>query len=224
MSRVTHLMVLIWSLSVGGAANAEGRLPDDIDGLIELLAISDKPAGNEPIYTPGPETPRNDPRWLAIDAAEGLRKKGVAAFPNLVQHLDDKRQSVAFRSVIPHDVGDACFCIIREQVFSLPKDYRRSYNRTGADTKSRPRPYFIEPVLFDHSTLPKWLEQRKDKSLREMQIEALTWLIEEERKIGFRNEEDKRAYLDPLERRLGEIKAGKPLTEPRKKAERNPFE
>jgi hypothetical protein len=222
---ITRPIILLSCLLVGhGVIVAAEQLPDDIGGLIELLAISNQAAGNEPILTPSKDTPRDDPRVQAFAAAAELEKKGNSVFPQLLQHLDDKRQSVAFRRVIPHDVGDACFCIIRVQIFPVPRDYKGSFYRSGADGKLHARPLFFEPALFDKATLPKWLEKRKDKSLREMQIEALTWLIDQERKIGFRNEKDKALYLFPLERRLDEIKTGKPLTEPGKKAPQNPFE
>jgi len=217
--------LVMWCLFVGcGAVNAADRLPDDINSLIEVLAISNEPAGNEPIYTPTPGTPKNDPRLLAIQAAEKLTKQGTNAFPKLLEHLNDNRQSVAFRRVIPHDVGDACFCIIRGQIFNLPGDYKGSFYRVGADEKLHARPLFFKPALFDRKTLPKWLEQRKDKTLQEMQIEALTWLIEQERKIGFRNVEGKEAYLYPLERRLDDIKTGRPLKVSGRKTPKNPFD
>lgn len=207
-----------------GGTHANERVSDDVDQLIDLLAISAKPAGNDPIYSPTPATPRNDPRVLAITAAERLTKKGKRAYPKLLEHLDDNRQSVAFRRVIPHDVGDACFCIIRNQIFPLPQDYRGSFYRTGSDNTLHARPFFLKPALFDRRTLPKWLDERKDKTLRDMQIEALSWLIAQERTIGFRIEKDKADFLYPLERRLEEIESGKPWTNPDELTSDNPFE
>ena len=50
------------------------------------------------------------------------------------------------------------------------------------------------------------MEERKEKSLGEIQIEALQWLIEQEKQIGFQNEEDKEHFLYPLERQLETIR------------------
>ena len=178
----------------------------EIEALIEKLAISDQPAGQDPIYTPPKDTPRTDKRVVAYDAASKLKSYGKKAFPYLLKHFDDKRQSVAFRRVIPHDVGDACYCIICSQIFYLPQDYRGSFYRTGADGKTHERAYFSNDGLFTCDTIESWLEERKEKSLEEMQIEALQWLIEQEKQIGFRNEEDKDNFLYPLERQLAEVK------------------
>ena len=180
----------------------------EIEALIEQLAISQEQAGDQPIYTPTRDTPRTDKRVCAYDAAEKLKSYGKEGFPYLLKHLHDSRQSVAFRRVLPSTVGDACFCIIREQVFNLPFDYEGSIYRTGVDGESHPRPCFFKPVLLSYETIEPWLNERKNKSLSDMQIEALTWLIEEEKKIGFVNEEVKYLYLYPLERQLKEIKNG----------------
>jgi hypothetical protein len=177
----------------------------DIEALIEKLAISQAPAAEAPVFTPSRDTPRTDSRVIAYEAAEELKKCGKAAFPHLLEHLDDKRQSVAFRRGIPHDVGDACFCIIREQVFCLPEGYEGSFYRTGADGRLHERPYFLKTALFDRRSVKSWLDARRDKSLEEIQVEALRWLIQQERQIGFPSEQDKQRYLYPLERQLARI-------------------
>jgi len=178
----------------------------EIEALIEKLAISDEPAINGPIYTPSKNTPRTDKRVVAYDAAKKLMSYGKQTFPYLLKHLDDKRQSVAFRRVEPHNVADACFCIIRMQVFFLPEDYRGSFCRTGADGKMHDRAYFLKPALFTYDTIESWLEERKEKSLEEMQVEALQWLIEQEKRIGFQNKKDKKDFLYTLERQLSKVK------------------
>ncbi len=98
-------------------------IASEIKALIEKLAISNEPAADAPVYTPSIDTPKSDPKAAAYAAAERIRTYGKDAFPYLLKHLDDQRQSVAFRRVLPSTVGDACFCIIRDQVFNLPKDY-----------------------------------------------------------------------------------------------------
>jgi hypothetical protein len=144
---------------------------------------------------------------IAYDAAGELEKYGKRAFPFLLKHMDDKRQSVAFRRVIPHDVADACFCIIRDQVFCLPDDYRGSIYRTGADGKMHERAYFSDPDLFTHQTIGPWLDARKDRSLEAMQVEALEWLIDQEKRIGFQDEEARKQFLHPLERQLALVRS-----------------
>ncbi len=178
-----------------------------IEALIEHLAISDEPATTLPVYTPSRDTPRTDKRVVAYEAAEELKSFGKAAFPCLLKHLDDRRQSVAFRRVLPSTVGDACFCIIQEQVVPLPDDYPGSFYRTGANGDYCERPVFFRPGPFDENTIRSWLEERNLKSLVEMQVEGLEWLIAEEKRIGFRSDQDREAYLTPLERQLEELKS-----------------
>ena len=177
----------------------------DIEALIEKLAISEQLAGDFPVYTPSRNTPKTDKRIVAYDAADKIKSYGKLAFPYLLKHLGDKRQSVAFRRVIPHDVADACYCIIRSQVFLLPESYHGSFYRKGADGENHGRPYFLKPALFTPQTIESWLAERRDMTLSEMQIEALQWLIEKEKEIGFQNKEDKKKFLYPLERQLKKV-------------------
>jgi len=200
------LIVLPFVCGCGEEPSTKKDIGSQVEALIEKLAISEEPAGKKPIYSPDRDTPKTDKRVIAYEAACELKKHGKRAFPFLLRHLDDKRQSVAFRRVIPHDVGDACFCIIRDQVFCLPKDYRGSIYRTGGDGKMHERAYFSAPDLFTYKTIGPWLEARKGKSLEAMQVEALEWLIEQEKRIGFQDEEAKKKFLYPLERQLAVLR------------------
>src|SRR5690606_6100810 len=125
---------------------------EDIELLIEQLAISQEPAGEAPILTPRRDTPKTDERMVAIEAGRKLSAYGVAAFPHMVKHLDDNRQSVAFRRVLPSTVGDACFCIIRGELIPLPEDYEMSIARAGADGQLHERPLYSGRDVFDHGT------------------------------------------------------------------------
>jgi hypothetical protein len=66
--------------------------------------------------------------------------------------------------------------------------------------------------LFGRSTLKEWLKAREGRSLRDLQIEALSWLIKREQAIGFQNENDKKQYLYSLQRQLEKIKSDKVRT------------
>jgi len=177
-----------------------------IAALIEKRAISQDEATDEPVYTPSIDTPTSDPRGQAFEAAEELTAYGRTAFPALIAHFDDRRQSVAFRRTNRATVGLACFAIIEDQVYPTPSDYRGSFYRTGADGKTHERPLFLKPGLFDRSTAAVWLAAREHKSLLEIQIEALTWLIGEENGIGCPEEKDRELYVYPLQRQLERLK------------------
>jgi hypothetical protein len=178
----------------------------EIAELIEKLAISNEPAANSPVFTPLQGTPDTDPRVIAYDAAAKLREYGKDAFPQLLANQHDGRQSIALRRVIPHTAGYACYCIVENTLYNLPPDYQGSFYRTGADGELHPRPRFLTEGIFTPDTIDAWLKEREGKSLAEMQIEILEWLIEEERRIGFPTEEDREETLSPLERQVQQLR------------------
>ncbi len=228
MQRPTHrtfvamtLAALVALAACGGCASTDRAVtpatqpvqPQDpaavhqhIEALIEKLAISQDEATDEPVYTPSIDTPKSDPRVQAFEAAEELTAYGKTAFPQLIAHFDDRRQSVAFRRTNRATVGLASFAIIEDEVYATPSDYRGSFYRTGADGKTHERPLFLKPALFDRSTAAAWFAAREHKSLLEIQIEALIWLIGEENRIGYPEEKDRELYLYPLQRQLERLK------------------
>ena len=181
------------------------REKGEMDALVEKLAISQAPASFQPVYTPSRDTPASDPRVVAFEAAEQLKACGKAAFPNLLEHLGDGRQSVAFRRMLPATVGLACFTIIEQLVYGLPADYRGSFYRDGADGQLHDRVLFLKPGMFDQGSAADWLAARERKSLTEIQVEALEWLISQEEHIGFPTEQDREDYLYPLERQRNRL-------------------
>jgi hypothetical protein len=178
----------------------------DIRALIEKLAISNDKATYDPVYSPSRDTPKTDKRLIAYDAAEQLVAYGVEAFPYLLQSLRDNRQSVPFRRVLPSTVGDACYTLITRQLYALPDAYAGSIYRDGADGKLHGRPVFDKDLFRDHD-LEQWLRQRQGKSLEELQLEALSWVLAEEEKIGVAEPDDETRILQPLRRKVAELKS-----------------
>jgi hypothetical protein len=84
----------------------------------------------------------------AYAAAAELNKYGKEAFPQLVAALGDNRQSIALRRVLPSTVGDACYCIIMQQVYALPSDYRGSLSALALMENSTSVPSF-QSILSD---------------------------------------------------------------------------
>jgi hypothetical protein len=186
-------------------------VPSEVDreiaALIDQLAIAQEPAVMAPVYTPREDTPATDPRVVAYRAAARLKDYGKAAFPQLLARFGDERQSVCFRRAVPCTVGIACFTIIEMQVIPVPDDYAGSFGRLGADGKYHPRPYSNQPLLFDLATIGAWLQARSDRTLEELQLEGLEWLLAEERKIGFPDEQDRQQIEAPLERKIAQLKS-----------------
>jgi len=136
------------------------RLPDDPRGLVELLAITGEAAVRAPIFTPDRDTPETDRRIVAYAAAEKLREMGTKAFPVLLANFGDGRQSVAFRSAIPHTVGFACFCIIEDVVDPDPPGYHHY------------RPGQVAFLMFDKDLMALWWKERAGRDVKALRIEA----------------------------------------------------
>lgn len=207
----TKLLILIITVILSGCNNkpsghnseSNKAITDtEIEALIDKLAISDQPAGDHIIFTPSIDTPKDDKRVIAYEAIKKLMSCGKRTFPYLIKKFDDNRQSVAIKPKIPITVGGTCYHIIEQMIFDLPEDYQGSYLRIGADGQYHNRPYSLGQDLFTWDTIEAWLEERKNKSLEEIQIEALEWMIEREKEIGFQNKEDMKEILTPLEKQL----------------------
>jgi hypothetical protein len=54
----------------------------------------------------------------------------------------------------------------------------------------------------------KWWEARKNRTLRELQVEAYEWTIGEEEKLGFKDAQQRKEILTPLMERLAELRGG----------------
>jgi hypothetical protein len=180
------------SIEVDTRASAEV-----IEGLIDELAISSGPTGDA-----------GDRRARAFAAVEKLSALGKQAFPYLLEHLDDHRESVELQRLNRRqDVGEACYCIIAYQILDIPSDYAIPIVRIGSDGELHQRPFAVEQGLFDSSTIAAWLKQREAEPLAALQVEALEWLLEQENKIGYPDSKSKATFHDPLVRHLESIRA-----------------
>lgn len=179
-----------------------------IDVLIERLALSDDPAEGLPLPTPSQGTLPSDRRMIAFDAVKELTKIGYPAFPKLVARLEDRRQSIAISRHERQDLGTACLVILRDQIYSFPEGYRFGYSREGADRQSHVNSYYADREFFGEDIAP-WITARKDKSLLEIQIEVLTWVVERERGAGAPTEEERQEYVVSLEKHLEGLKEKK---------------
>lgn len=143
---------------------------------------------------------------ICYDAFKKLFEFKGLAFPILIEHLDDKRESIHFRNhYLGHSVGDACYWNIYFQLLDRPKDYSRyGYSRKGRDGKSHPKPVWKGKPFDDAGGLRKWLIANKDLSYTEQQIKCLKWLLEKEKKIGAPDAESYFINILPLEIRIRE--------------------
>jgi len=198
----------------------------DIRTLIEQLVISEGQASNRPMMDPTMKIYDADGKEVKpaddTKAAEEYRKEfqscqmafkklfelRIAAFPVLIEHLDDKRQSINFRNhFLGNSVGDACRWNIYYQLQDMPEDYSEyGYSRTGRDGKRHPKPYWEGTPFDDAGGVKKWLEQNGNLTYPEMQVKCLQWLLAKEKAIGACDAESYFLNILPLEIRILERK------------------
>ena len=123
-----------------------------------------------------------------IARATGVVKMGEVALPSLIKGLGDRRPSRPLSLVSEQfmTVSVACTCILMELIYKLPDDYPGSLLRKGADGRMHRRPVFNSQIwgqLDEDEELKTWLGKRSSKSLKEIQIEAMSWIIKTENKI-----------------------------------------
>lgn len=143
-----------------------------------------------------------------MNAFEKLFELRALAFPVLIEHLDDKRQSINFRNhSVGNSVGHACYWNIYYQLQDRPPNYSKyGYSRTGRDGKEHPKPYWEGSPFDDAGGLKKWLEQNRNLTYPEMQVKCLEWLLAKERAIGACDAESYFVNILPLEIRILERK------------------
>jgi hypothetical protein len=100
-------------------------------------------------------------------------------------------------------VGDACRMVLGDQLYALPSEYPRSLYRTGADGECHERPVFMQELFSDG--VKKWLADRKGRTFAELQLEALSWVLAEEERIGGKTAKDEEEFLAPLRARRAEL-------------------
>jgi hypothetical protein len=190
---------------------------------IETLIAELRSANKDP--NPKFRPIRSFPKGYNVEAQEKVekaRKKLIAlgkdAFPALIEHVQDKGYSRPISTAILRglSVGEVCFMIIEGQVDLAGIRYK---SRDGSDGYHYVhRGYFSQyckKAWYTRDGLRKWWKDNKNRSLKEMQIEALKWAIARERRIGFPGKKDREHYLDPLLEELNRLTK----KEPKKKKE-----
>ena len=106
-------------------------------------------------------TPQEEPVYLAQLAVSKMFDLGVEAFPVLMEHLDDDRQSVAVLSIIPCSLGAACYGILYSQVnVRLHKGISDRYRIVGWQM-----------------SIPEWWKERRGRTLKDLQVEAAVYSL-----------------------------------------------
>ncbi len=191
--------------AVVSVANADQER--EIRSLIEQLVFENKPGSEEPPFSPGVIENDEDYRKRFKSCQSAFNKLAAfreLAFPFLIEHLKDNRQSIPFRNHhMGFSVGDACYWNMFMQLQDRPKNYSEyGYQRKGRDGKMYVQVY-QEGTPFDaEGGLVKWIEKNKGLTLAEKQIKCLQWLLEKEKQIGAADEDSYFLNILPLEVRI----------------------
>jgi hypothetical protein len=179
---------------------AELASPNRAPGKVDYPAEAEPPGFNEAA------------QHRVYKAWKQLYDIGFPAFPYLLRNVGDKRYSFTRlpgggSTDVNWSVGRACLDIVRCHV----QPYGDRAESEQGDKLSHPaRPdYFVHHHLREPKAAMAWWEARKNKSLRELQIEVLTWVFTEEPLGKYSDKETE--YLQSV---LTKLKAGTSALEP----------
>ena len=183
----------------------------EIRDLVEQLVFAEGKAIEDPVLSPGVRDNSDGYRKRFETCRIAFRRlsefRGLA-FPILIEHLDDDRQSIPFRNhYLGQSVGDACYWNIYFQLQDRPRDYSRYGRiRKGRDGQDHTQPYWEGTPFGDAGGLREWLDANKSLSYTQQQIKCLNWLLEKEQAIGAYDAESYFLNILPLEIRILERK------------------
>jgi len=186
----------------------------EIESLIAQLRSPNKPPkvdGKDAEYPAGYDS---EAQKRVRTAFSRLRDLGLAAFPQLLEHVNDADYSMTGdggATDVNRSVGSVCFYLLDAQL--TPYGARSIVSEAGRDPRENPlRPdYFEAHGFFDSKSSQKWWQSHNGKSLRELQIEVLEWTIAaEDAKPGIYSKEE-HAYLASI---LDKLRTSKEPLEP----------
>jgi hypothetical protein len=166
------LIIFVALLSCAASLRAQERMFDSLKNaeLVELLASRNRPPKmmDQLRYRIAefPDSYNHEKQRTIFAAAAELRKRGVAAFPELIRFANDQRYSCLRNRGLGCElltVGDMCWWIIRMQVDAW--EYALDIQHG-----SPPR---LATVPFEKRELAKWFESKKGWALNDFQKESL---------------------------------------------------
>jgi hypothetical protein len=136
-----------------------------------------------------------------------LTALGPQAFPFLIQRWEDKRYCLTTEIAAYQNwsVGQICRWIIDGQL----QPYGHFQAVCGDPRRKPPRPVYVGTFLGSQKAARQWWEKKKDKTLSQIQLEVLDWVIAAESKRRGDSTKQERRYLWDLRKKL--VKGGKPL-------------
>ena len=176
----------------------------EIEAIVDQLVFADSDAENKPVISPciTDDSEAYRKRFETCQTAfRRLSELKDVAFPVLIKHLDDNRQSINFRNHhLGNSVGHACYWNIYFQLQDRPRGYSRyGYSRKGRDGEEHPKPYWEGSPFDEAGGLREWLTANENLNYQQKQIKCLNWLLEREKRIGAPNARSYFINILPLE-------------------------
>jgi hypothetical protein len=206
MKRLILFLFII--LAASALATSAGE-PEKKPTEKEIKALIDKLVSPNPKPITGDEDPDVAPDYrlppgfdeekqkLVRKAISDLKGLGICAFPFLIDRWDDDHFCILISEGINgyfrnQSVGKTCKMIIFDQI--QPYGNSAGFAKND-DLKLAWRPSYPYEFLASRADAKKWYEKHKDKSLYEIQLEALDWVIAEEAKNVKEYSDKEREFL-----------------------------
>lgn len=190
------------------AQQREDAADPEIASLIAKLSSPNRApterSGPELRYPTGYSRKKQD---VVKDARWQLTAKGLRAFRQLIAQWENNHYSLTYTNGISGymrnaTVGEVCRIIVYDQI--QPYGF---WPLAGDDPRGKPkRPGYPSEFLRDAKSAREWLERYKDKSLYDLQLMALEWVIAEEAKRPEDFTDEEREELSRLRSTLIETK------------------
>jgi len=203
------LLVLVVPGRGDEAADKQARLtPDECERLVEQFVNPGKPpftGKGKPILPEGVSKSTIYERQKNVGPAyDKLSTNIEVALPILAKHVNDERFSYVY--VQPssgvyktESVGGACSSIIHAHV-----EVHQQYTRKSRDDEGRSDSFsFIDAGCGGTN---KWWKTRKHKTLAELQLEGIEWVLRQEKPEYFKSDEDWTRAKTALEKMAKEIR------------------
>jgi hypothetical protein len=216
---MSRLIPIILVILIGTAIPTYGSEPEKKPTDKEIKALIDKLVSPNPKPITGDEDPKEAPDYRlppgfdrekqevvheALDDLEGLQTQ---AFPFLIERWNDNRYCITISEGLNgycrnQTVGKTCKMIVFDQI----QPYGNWQGVDSLGLKYVWRPSYPAEFLASKEDAKKWHEKRKNKSLFEIQLEVLDWVIAEEAKVPKLYEDKEREFLQKTRKELVERK------------------
>jgi hypothetical protein len=214
--RYIFCLTWLWSAYYCGIVDGEeanqriaSPSPAEIRALIDKL-ISENPEPGKVKGLPGLDYGKDFDRSkqkVVHEAIFALKKMGPKAFPQLIERWGDKRFSLTMSVGIngymyTASVGEVCQDIVFDQIQPIG-----IWPKTDDDPRGKPkRPGYPSVYLENRKDALEWCNKHKDKSLYEIQLMVIDWVIERESENPKDYTDAERAYLKSVRKDLVETR------------------